>query len=130
MNSGRIDITNLSAPPETAELMTARYFAALGKDVSFIRPSSIPHQHSADILMDGLEWEIKCPEGKSKRTIENNIRKAMLQSHNIIFDLRHLKSNELQCITQLEQQFNRRNQIKKLYIIKKNGELLEYKRRR
>ena len=41
--------------------------AELGKDIVFIPP------HRPDIFMDGVEWEIKCPEGNSKRTIENNM---------------------------------------------------------
>ncbi len=89
--AGKIDISALNTPPEKNELETAKYFAALGKDVTFIRPSSIPNQHSPDIEMDGLEWEMKAPTGSGKRNIEYNFRKAVAQSKNIIFDLRHVK---------------------------------------
>ena len=68
--------------------------AELGKDIVFIPPSAIPGQHRPDIFMDGVEWEIKCPEGNSKRTIENNMRKALLQPRNVIFDLRHIQLSE------------------------------------
>ena len=78
--------------------------------------------------MDGVEWEIKCPVGKSKRTLENNMRKALKQSRNIIFDLRHLKLSEKSSINQLENEFKNRTRIKKLLIIKKDGELIEFKR--
>ena len=40
--AGKIDISALNTPSEKNELETAKYFAALGKDVTFIRPSSIP----------------------------------------------------------------------------------------
>jgi hypothetical protein len=126
MKKGHIDISNLNTPPEQAEFETAKYLAASGKDVTFIRPSSTPNQHTPDIMMDGIEWEIKCPEGNSKRTIENNMRKAITQSNSVIFDLRHMKLSEKQCIAQPEQQFNKRSQLKRLLIIKKNGELLTY----
>ena len=56
------------------------------------------------------------------------MRKALKQSQNIIFDLRHLKLSEKSSITQLEYEFNNRKRIKKLLIIKKDGELLVYKR--
>ena len=125
--NGYIDVSNLHVPPEKDELSTARFFAEMGKTVVFIRPSSIPNQHTPDILMDGVEWEIKCPRGNSRRTIENNMRKALLQSNNIIFDLRHIKMYEERCISQLKDEFNKRSQLKKLYIIKKNGELLLFK---
>lgn len=125
MQKGYIDISKLSSPPEKAEFETAKFFAELGKDITFIRPSSIPNQHRPDILMDGVEWEIKCPEGNSTRTIENNIRKALKQSHYIIVDLRHIKMSEKHCLSQLVIQFQKRPQIRKLYIIKKTGELIK-----
>ena len=125
---GKIDVSELISPPESLEFETAKYFAALGKNVVFILPSHIPNQHSPDIKMDGVEWEIKCPVGKSKRTLENNMRKALKQSRNIIFDLRHLKLSEKSSINQLENEFKNRTRIKKLLIIKKDGELIEFKR--
>ena len=125
---GQIDVSELISPPESLEFETAKYFAALGKNVVFILPSHIPNQHSPDIKMDGVEWEIKCPVGKSKRTLENNMRKALKQSRNIIFDLRHLKLSEKSSINQLENEFKNRTRIKKYLIIKKDGELIEFKR--
>ena len=126
---GKIDISELNTPPEQAEFETAKYFAALGKDITFIRPSAIPNQHRPDILMDGVEWEIKCPVGDSKRTIENNMRKAIKQSHNVIFDLRHMRISDSQCVSQIEQQFNIRSQLRRLFIIRRNGELLSYSKK-
>ena len=75
--------------------------------------------------MDGVEWEIKCPEGHSKRTIESNFRKAVKQSKYIIFDLRRVKMSEKLCVSQLTREFNARPYLKKLYIIMKNGTLLQ-----
>lgn len=123
---GKIDLSALYAKPEQSELETAKYFADLGKDIRFIRPSMTPNQHTPDIVMDGVEWEIKCPVGNSKRTIENNIRKALLQSHNVIFDLRNLKLLESVGISKLEKEYKINSQLKRLYIIRKNGELLSY----
>lgn len=124
--TGRIDISYLNCPPEKSEFSVAKYFADMGKDIVFIPPSAIPGQHRPDILMDGVEWEIKCPEGNSKRTIENNMRKALLQSRNVIFDLRHIKLPEKDSIQQLEHQYSIRSQLRKMYIIKKDGELLSF----
>ena len=123
---GRIDISELNTPPEQAEFETAKYFAALGKDITFIRPSAIPNQHRPDILMDGVEWEIKCPVGDSKRTIENNMRKAIKQSHNIIFDLRHMRQSEKKSIAKLDKEYKINSQLRKLYVIKKDGTLLSF----
>lgn len=128
MKCGTIDISQLKTPPEKSEFETARYFAERGKNIVFIRPSSIPYQHSPDILMDGIEWEIKCPKGKSKRTIENNMRKALSQSSFVIFDLRYIRLSEKPCITQLKAQFYSRSKLNRLLIIKKNNELIELKK--
>ena len=125
---GTIDISQLNSPPEKAEFETAKYFANLGKNIVFIHPSAIPKQHTPDIIMDGIEWEIKCPIGESKRTIENNIRKAIKQAQNIIFDQRNTKLAEAKSIHKLELEFKLNSQLKKLYIIRKDCTLLSYKK--
>ncbi|MBE5905020.1 MAG: hypothetical protein E7275_12165 [Pseudobutyrivibrio sp.] len=122
---GRIDISNLKNPPEKHELATAKYFASLGKDIVFIQPSNIPNVHRPDIVMDGIEWEIKSPQGKSRRTIQKNFCHAIEQSKNIIFDLRRTNLQEDYCISELERQFEIRH-AKRLLVIKKNGVLLKY----
>ena len=125
-SKGRIDVSALNTPPEKHEFEVAKYFAELGKNVVFLKPSDIPKTHTPDIKMEGVEWEMKCPVGNGKRTIEYNFRKAVQQSKYIIFDLRHVKIPEKQCISQLEKEFYSRNYLKKLYVIRKNGELLVY----
>ena len=124
--AGRIDISQLNCPPDRSEFSVAKYFADLGKDIVFIPPSAIPGQHRPDILMDGVEWEIKCPEGNSKRTIENNMRKALLQSRNVIFDLRHIQLSEKEGLSKLEKEYRINSQLRKLYIIRKNGDLIAH----
>ena len=127
---GNIDVSKLKVPPEKHELETARFFAALGHDIEFIPPSNSPKMRTADIFMDGVSWEIKCPRGKSKRTIENNFRKANRQSENIIFDLRKIRLPEVTCISQLKKEFGFRSHVKRLLIIKKNGELISIVRKK
>lgn len=126
MKQGHIDISSLNTPPEQAEFETAKFFADLGKDIVFIRPSSIPNQHRPDILMDGVEWEIKCPEGRSKRTIENNIRAAVKQSPNIIIDLRRIKIPEKRCLSEIENNFKTKPDIKRIIVITKELILIEF----
>ena len=123
--SGKIDISKLINPPEKHELKVARYFAELGYDIEFISPSNIRDVHRPDILMHGKEWEIKSPQGKAKRTIEQNYRKAAKQSKYIIFDLRRCPLPESQTLGQLQREFDDRH-TKCLLVILKNGSLLEY----
>lgn len=125
MNRGNIDVSNLDYPPEKHEFETAKFFADMGKDIVFLKPSTIKGEHTPDILMDGFEWEIKSPQGNSKRTIENNFRNAVVQSRYIIFDLRGIKLHDNQCVTKLKKEFRARRYLKKLLIIKKDGTLIE-----
>ena len=76
--------------------------------------------------MDGIEWEIKCPKGDGKHTIERNIRKAATQSHYIIMDLRRIKLPEKQCLSEIEAFSISKPGIKKILVIKKNLEVIEF----
>ena len=127
--NGTIDISKLKIPPEKHELETARFFAEQGHDVVFIPPSNSPNMHFPDIEMDGVAWEIKCPKGRSSRTIENNFRKANKQSENIIIDLRRIQLPEAKSISQIRREFYLRPRIKRLLIILRNNELMALKRK-
>lgn len=124
---GIIRTSELHIPPTEHELATASYFAEMGKDVDFIRPSNIPGVYRPDIVMDGIEWEIKSPCGSSKRTLEKNYHKAALQSQNIIFDLRRSGVPEKDAVQRLMAEF-RDKHTKQLLIICKTGELIEIRR--
>ena len=128
VKKGNIDISKLTVPPSKSELKVAHYFSGLVKDITFIRPSAIPNIHSPDIIMDGVEWEIKCPVGDGKRTIHNCLIKAVKQSHNVIIDLRHMRSSEVKATEQLEYEFRLIGKLKRLYIIKKNNEYLLFEK--
>lgn len=124
--TGKIDISALHTPPDEKELKTARYFSNIGKEITFICPSSIPGLRRPDFIMDGIEWEVKCPEGSSKRTIENNIVSAMGQSSYIIIDLRKVKLPEQYCLSQIKINYKIRPRIKRILVITKNLNLIEF----
>ena len=123
MKKGIIDISELDIPPEKHELLAAKYFADLGKDIVFIRPSDGEGIHRPDFRMDGVEWELKSPTGRSKRTIENNFRDAVKQSRYIIFDLRRIQLTDDMSVKQIKKEFSVRKYLKRLLIIHKDGTL-------
>ncbi len=124
---GKIDISELNTPPERHEYETAKYFANRGFDVNFIKPSDIEGTNSPDFVMDGKMWETKSPIGSSVRTYEDNFKKAIKQSENIIFDLRRLKApDERKCIKILVRRSGLAK-IKNLIIITRDGRLLTEK---
>ncbi|MBQ9360510.1 MAG: hypothetical protein IJV16_03435 [Lachnospiraceae bacterium] len=123
MKKGTVDISELDTPPEKHELSAAKYFADLGKDIIFIRPSDSKGIHRPDFLMDGVEWELKSPTGRSKRTIENNFRDAVKQSRYIIFDLRRVQLTDDIAVKKVKMEFSVRKYLKRLLIIHKDGTL-------
>jgi hypothetical protein len=116
--------------PEKHELETASFFAALGKVVEFIAPSYSKGIRSPDVRMDGRDWEIKAPTGSSKRTIENNFRRAQKQSESIIFDLQRIGMNEKAAISKIKREISsqRSGKIRRIIVITKEKKILDLKR--
>ena len=93
MNSGKVIIPNGHPNPPTPHemdvaLVLSRHYQ---NTVEFIVPIDDYKRKSADILMQGVVWEIKCPTGASKSTIRNQFRRASKQSKCIIIDVRRTK---------------------------------------
>jgi hypothetical protein len=76
-------------PPLPHEVETAWVLAHHFQcDVEFLIPVYDYKRKTADIIMLGVEWELKCPTGASKATIENQLRKITKQALNIVIDTR------------------------------------------
>ncbi|WP_165043810.1 MULTISPECIES: hypothetical protein [unclassified Adlercreutzia] len=73
------------------EMETAHALARSGLTVKFIRCSKERHVTSADVIIDGDEWEMKAPESCKLKMVERNLRRALKQSPNVIFDSRRMK---------------------------------------
>ena len=90
INSGQVIIhSGHPNPPEPHEIEAAyilsRHYQCT---VEFLIPVDDYKRKSADVLMLGVEWEMKSPIGASKATIENQFRRASKQARNIIIDTR------------------------------------------
>ena len=126
--TGKIDISALNVPPERHEYETARYFASRGYDVIFIRPSNVKGLHNPDFKICNKVWETKSPSGESKRTFEDNFRKAIKQSEHIIIDLRRISAKqEKWCIEKLKKENRLSFVVKTLLVITRDGRLLTIK---
>ncbi len=104
--------------------------AKLGYDVTFLLPDRRKGRKTPDIEMRGLLWEIKSPKGKSSRTIENNLRLALQQSPNIIFDLRRMDGRipTKKLLSEVERQFSLAKSIKRLIVITRQDEHIDFER--
>ena len=126
--AGKIDYSELNTKPYPHELEIAKLFAKKGKDITFLKPSNIPGVFTPDIKMDGIEWEMKSPEGNGRRTIRRNLHKASTQSRNIIFDLSRIGLSKDKCIKELKCAFDSSKYIKNMIIITDSKEIIRLKK--
>ena len=79
-------------PPEPHEvdvaMILARHYQTA---VEFLIPVDDYKRKSPDIVMLGVQWEIKSPKGTSKVTIKNQFQRASKQARNIVIDTRRTK---------------------------------------
>lgn len=106
----------------SAAIIIADYFE---NDVIFIKRS--PNSKTADFKIKGVVWELKSPIGNSKRTIQNNLRRADQQSTNIIIDLRRCKMHSSQSMNRIKFELSRANKISHLLVIQKNKKVIALK---
>lgn len=111
---------------ETHENATAVYFTELGFDIDLIKPSKTPGQKSADFIMNGVAWEMKCPMGRSYITIDHTLQKAVKQSENVVIDLRNTQVDEKKALSVIHRRYDQMRNCRRLKVITKTGELLEF----
>jgi hypothetical protein len=73
------------------ELDTARALARSGRDVEFLVKGVGDREKSADILMEGIVWEIKSPRASNIKAVERNVKRARNQASNVIVDSHRMK---------------------------------------
>ena len=69
--------------PWPHELRVANILASAGHDIEFLAVSA---HKTADILLDGIEFEIKSPRTDKINSLEHLVKRALRQSPNIIID--------------------------------------------
>jgi len=113
-------------PPEPHEVnaafILARHFRCT---IEFLVPIDDYKRKSADIVMLGVVWEIKCPIGVSKSTIRNQFRRASRQSKSIIIDARRTKLEKKNIEKEVLYQIKERPYIKKIILIDKFEKVIE-----
>ena len=102
----------------------------LGYNVTFLAPNRRKGAKTPDIEMNGLAWEIKCPKGKSSRTIENNLRLALRQSPNIVLDLRRMDGRipTKKLLNEIERRFRDARLIRNIIVITRQELMIDFKR--
>ncbi len=109
--------------PWPHELRVAKILALAGHTVEFLPVSNIK---TADILLDGVEFEIKSPERFNPNTLEHTLRNAIKQSSNLIIDTSRMKKvNNQQVQRFLKHQIYKNSQIKRLLMVTKQEKIID-----
>lgn len=123
-SQGRI-IIPVGVTPWQHELRVARILAAAGHAVEFL-----PERNSktADILLDGVVYEIKSPISNKPDKLERNLKRALKQSTNIIFDSHRIKNmTDYNVMRFIKKKVAEQKQIKRLIYITKFGKIIDIK---
>ena len=116
-------IVPANANPWPHEQRVAKILALAGHAVEFIPESNTK---TADILLDGVEFEIKSPKSANANSLEHILKKAVKQSCNIIIDTSRMKNiRDDNTWRFLVNQSRLRKQIKKLIMITKQGQIID-----
>ena len=116
-------IVPANANPWPHEQRVAKILALAGHAVEFIPESNTK---TADILLDGVEFEIKSPKSANANSLEHILKKAVKQSCNIIIDTSRMKNiRDDNTRRFLVNQARLRKRIKKLIMITKQGQIID-----
>lgn len=111
--------------PWQHELRVANILAMAGHNIEFLPESNI---NTADILLDGIEYEIKSPFTNKPDKLERNIKRGLKQSKNIIFDssrIKNMRDDNLRRF--LVRKTKEQKQIGELILITKRGQIIDIK---
>lgn len=105
------------------ELRVAEILTLAGHNIEFIEESNL---RTADILLDGIEFEIKSPKSATANSLEHLLKKALKQAPNIIIDTSRMKNSRDDNTRKfLVSQARSRKQIKRLIMITKRGQIID-----
>lgn len=118
---------NVKPHPDKFEEMVARVLAEkFQSNVMFIARGS---NHTPDIqIVDTAEyWEIKNIRGNSKKTIEDNLRKASKQANNVVISLLRSKMTSSQASSRINYYLNHAHgNIKHVILVTKKGKTIDF----
>lgn len=108
------------------ELKTAQALASVGYEVSFLKRKQGKYERTADVVIDGIAWEMKSPKSSKLKRVERTLRDALHQSPYVIFDSQRIKGlSDTQIRIELEKWSEELRGLKGLiYVTKKRTVLV------
>ena len=114
--------------PGPNEESTFNYLTLFGFNVELIQPSNTKKVRNPDIFIAGTIWEVKTPVSSNRNTIKKRFREASKQSIRVVFDLRYIKNGADRAKKQIIEMFKDGGRVRSLMIIRKDGELLDFRK--
>lgn len=109
--------------PWPHELRVAEILASAGHVVEFLPRATIK---TPDVLLDGVEFEIKSPVTNNANTIDHMIRRALRQAPNLIIDASRMRSaRDSQVRNTLMNQARKARLLKRMLYITKSGQVID-----
>ena len=111
-------------PKPSSREMSAAYILLdyFKTDIKFIPRKN---HKTPDLLINLIEWELKTPTGNGKRNLQHAINRAIKQSQHIIIDARFSKIHILKIKRYLSTEIKKNRQIKRMFLIDKQKNVVE-----
>ena len=102
------------------ELLTAEALAKAGYIVEFIPKSNVAYNKTPDVHINGIRYEMKSPTSSHLSVVDKNVKKALSQSTNIVFDSKRMKNaKDAQVLRELEKSIATRRKLKSIIFVDK-----------
>lgn len=113
---------------EKHEWETIKRLLGYGYQIELIPKSNLKNVHTADLLLDGEEWEMKSPRGKGKYIYQNIIQRGAKQARNIIIDLHRFDVSKEKALAGFRKEFLISKGLKKMIVITKKNERVVFEK--
>ena len=108
------------------EYHTVKILLDSGSSIELVPTTQIKGLKMPDMMVDGIPWEIKAPEGNGKNTIQHNLKYAAHQSENVIVDLFRCKLEEEVALKEIQHHFNLSKRIRRLKVVTKSEMIIDF----
>lgn len=115
--------------PDSYEERVARILARkFQSDMLFVPPNNSLHTPDLQVVKTGEFWEIKNIRGNSKNTIEDNLKKAAKQSHNVVISLLRSKMTATQASARIRYFLSRpHGSIKQVILVTGSNKTIDFR---
>ena len=108
------------------EYRCAQALRAAGKTVEFLPAIQGDGVKTADLVMDGIVWEMKSPESTSIKSLQRILRRASKQSSNVIVDTSRATSlSDAAIERELRRLLPFTKSVKRLLMVTKAGDVVD-----